>query len=104
MSASHTEKESAAFECKQLELAKPCVQYGLIKAICAKKIVKYKGDYCIKLAHVSEILDSFNRLFYAHESKCSVLGQNGSFIRNVHLSSGPLCRVHCIILYINIFI
>ena len=38
MSASHTEKESAAFECKQLELAKPCVQYGLIKAICAKKL------------------------------------------------------------------
>ena len=25
----------------------------------------------------------------AHESKCSILGQNGLFVRNVHLSSGP---------------
>ena len=52
--------------------------------------VNYKCDYCIKLAHVLEILDSFNRLFLnVHESKRSDLGLNGSFIRNVHLSSGP---------------
>ena len=37
MIASHTEKEPAAFECKQLELAKPCVQYGLIKLVVQKK-------------------------------------------------------------------
>ena len=38
----------------------------------------------------------------AYESKCSILGENGSFIRNVHISSGPfmwsaLCPINTVI-------
>ena len=41
------------------------------------------------LTHLTDFLN-------AHESKCSVLGQNGSFIRNVHYLAVHLCGVHCI--------
>ena len=47
-----------------------CVHYGLIKPV---------------VAHIAEFLIDLTDFFLnAHESKCSVLGLNGSFIRNVH--------------------
>ena len=53
------------------------VTYGLIMPVAQKKVstIKVTNTNCIKLAQISEILDSF---------------KNGSFIRNAHLSSGPL--------------
>ena len=41
------------------------------------------------MAHISGILDPFSFFLYVYVYKCSVQGQNGSVIRNVHLSSGP---------------
>ena len=68
----------------------------LIKPV-VQKSVHYKRDYCIKMAHVSEFLDSFNRLFFnAYESKCSVWAKmaylSGMFI----YPAVYLCGVHCI--------
>ena len=49
------------------------------------------------MAHVSEILDSFNRLFFnAYESKCSVWAKMAHLSGMLIYPAVYLCGVHCI--------
>ena len=58
--------------------------------ITSQSVNEYMYQCTSKVAHISGILHPYSRLFlYVYVYKCSVQVQNGSVIRNVHLSSGP---------------